>query len=83
MDSAILGWIIISIGLVSMATGVIGGILRMVKGLRRSDNAMSYGLGIDLNALAKLVEALSKAPVWLALVIVGVLLTFLGNTMMP
>ncbi len=84
MTSTVVRLIVDIIGLISLSAGIIGGIVTMFKEMQRKfEKGKSFGLE-DLptefiEALTKLLEALIKAPIWLALAIIGILLIFGGN----
>jgi hypothetical protein len=72
------------LGLISVGGGIVGGIVTMFKViLRNAEKEKSFGIEMlptaFVEALTKLLEALIKAPVWLALVIIGILLIFGSN----
>ena len=86
MNIAILGWILIFIGVIAIVFGIAGGIANMFKELKReASKSKSFAipaLPTDvIKALTEFLNALVKAPVWLALVIVGILLIYWGVTM--
>jgi hypothetical protein len=83
MGPMILGWVLIIIGVVAILFGVVGGIVTMFKGFQSSARSFAIG-GIPTDFLKVLSEFLSnliKAPVWLALIIIGVALIVWGGTM--
>jgi uncharacterized protein with ACT and thioredoxin-like domain len=71
------------LGIIAIIAGLIGGIITMFKEVRREVEARR--LSVDtlpttfIEALTQLVQALTRAPVWLALVIIGILLVFGSN----
>lgn len=86
MDARVLGWVLIAIGLVSTMAGVIGGIAKMLEEIKRKGDG-NEGRGLDalptefLKVLIEFLNALAKAPVWLALTIIGFALIAWGGTM--
>jgi hypothetical protein len=86
MTSTVVRLIVDIIGLISLSAGIIGGIVTMFKEIQRKfEKEKSFGLEAlptaFIEALTKLLEALIKAPIWLALVIIGILLIF-GSTLL-
>jgi hypothetical protein len=81
----IVGWVLIVLGVVAIAAGVGGGIATMFKEIQKRANEGAADLpGLPsglIDSLVKFLEALTKAPVWLALVIIGLLLVAWGGTM--
>ena len=69
------------LGLIAIGAGIIGGIVTMFKEILRKRKGEEC-VPVDLlptafiEALTQLLEALIKAPAWLALVIIGILLIF-------
>lgn len=87
MSTAVLGWILIVVGLIATIAGVGGGIAKMFKEVTRKANEdKAYGfasLPTDLlKALIEFIEALAKAPVWLALIAIGFVLIAWGGSML-
>lgn len=87
MGSTILGIVLIVIGVIAIAAGVGGGIAKMFLELKKqAAGAASFGaLNLPvktIEALTKFLETLIKAPIWLALVIVGILLVAWGGAML-
>ncbi len=86
MGNVILGWILIIIGIISTFAGVVGGIVKMMKDLvdkNKPKGLPSPEITIDfMKALKELIEAFIKAPIWLALVIIGFILIAWGGTYM-
>ena len=85
MGSTIVGWLLVVIGLVATVAGVGGGIATMFKEIQKKADKGAGGLaqlpeGL-IDSLVELVKALGSAPVWLALVIIGLLLIVWGGTM--
>jgi uncharacterized protein involved in cysteine biosynthesis len=86
MNVAILGWILIVIGVIATGAGVAGGIATMFKEIvRKANEDKDYGFDAlpteFLKALTEFLKALAAAPVWLALVIIGFALIAWGGTM--
>lgn len=88
MNTGILGWVLIAVGVVAIVAGIGGGIARMFLELKAQAGAgKSFGpSGIELptellKALTEFLGALVKAPVWLALVVIGIALVAWGATM--
>ncbi|HEX8091090.1 MAG TPA: hypothetical protein VF762_19705 [Blastocatellia bacterium] len=88
MSFVILGWILIVVGVIAIIAGVAGGIAEMFKQIKhKAANAKAFGpamLPTDfLKALTAFLNALVKAPLWLALVFVGIALVAWGVVMLP
>jgi hypothetical protein len=86
MGTTILGWLLIAIGLIATVAGVGGGIAMMFRELQReAKEDKSFGfvqLPTDLlKALTEFLNALIKAPVWLALIMIGFVLVAWGGSM--
>jgi hypothetical protein len=86
MGVAILGWLLIILGVIATGAGVAGGIAAMFQEIkRRADEDGSFpvaSLPVEyLKALTEFTKALTAAPVWLALVIIGFVLIAWGGTM--
>ena len=81
----VLGWILVVIGLVATLAGVVGGIAAMFKNVEQDASRGALGPGVlpteFVKALTELVKVLIKAPQWLAMVVVGILLVLLGAPM--
>ena len=85
MGTAILGWALIIIGMISTIAGITGAIVRMMKELIGKDKPKGMPpipeLPTDfVKALKELVEAFIQAPIWLALVMIGFVLIAWGGT---
>jgi flagellar basal body-associated protein FliL len=82
---AVLAWIVIMVGLVVLLFGVAGGILQMFAEMKKS-HGQTIGVmefpGQIIDALIKFVEALAKAPLWLALVAIGLFLLIWGASLL-
>ncbi len=77
MGSVILGWVLIVVGLFFILLGFARAV--QTPPPRRVAEALGEGgLAGIISALTKFVEALARAPQWLALTIVGVLLVVIG-----
>lgn len=84
MDTNILGWILIAIGLVATLAGVAGGIAAMFRQIQnRAMTDRSFGLELlpteFIWALTSFLKALIQAPPWLALIIIGLALIAWGG----
>lgn len=79
MGTVVLGWLLISIGLFATIAGIGGGVATMFREIQRKvDKDRSYG-GVPfptefLRALTEFIKALSHAPVWFALTLIGFVL---------
>ena len=75
------------LGLIAIGAGLVGGIVTMFREILGQGEA-GRSVSIDtlpttfIEALVQLLQALIKAPVWLALVIIGILLVF-GSNLVP
>lgn len=85
MGTGVLGWILIVLGVIATAAGVGGGIAQMFKDIKKAADAGAFApvsLPTDLiKALTEFLKELVKAPVWLALIIIGLTLIGWGGTM--
>lgn len=85
MGSTVLGIVLIVIGVIAILAGIGGGVAKMFLDLKEQSRAAGFG-ALDLpvktmEALTSFLNALVKAPIWLALVIIGLLLVVFGGTM--
>jgi hypothetical protein len=86
MDTTVLGWILIAIGLVATLAGVAGGIAAMFREIQnRARTDQSFGIELlpteFIWALTEFLKALIKAPPWLALTMIGFALIAWGGRM--
>lgn len=86
MGPLVLGWILIVVGLIATLAGIGGGIAKMFNEIvKEAEKDPSFGftaLPTQLfDALIKFMEALTKAPIWLALIIIGFVLITWGGSM--
>jgi hypothetical protein len=82
--STAVGVVLVILGLIALATGIAGGVAQIFLDLRKQlEQGRSFGpaeLPTEvLQALTEFTEALTKAPQWLALVIIGLLLVIYGS----
>jgi len=87
MGTTVLGIVLIVIGVIAIMAGIGGGIAKMFLELKKEAKASSFGLADILpaktiEALTKFLEALVKAPIWLALTIIGLLLVAAGGALL-
>lgn len=79
----VVGWVLIVIGIIALGAGVVGGILAMFGNLRATPVATGglTSLPIDfVEVLIKFLDALRSAPVWLAMIIIGIALVAWGGS---
>jgi hypothetical protein len=71
------------LGLIAIGAGIVGGIVTMFReiALKNEQERLTAinDLTAFIQALIQLVQALVKAPLWLALVIVGIVIVISGN----
>lgn len=71
------------LGIIAIGAGIVGGIVTMFKKINQKEGKEQLSIVNDLtafiNALIQLLQALAAAPIWLALVIIGILLVFGSN----
>ena len=71
------------LGIVAIGAGIVGGIVTLFKQLARKGDVEKLSaideLTAFIQALTQLLQALVASPVWLALVIIGILLVFGSN----
>ena len=78
----IVGWIVVVLGIVATVVGIAGGIIQLIKNLKKKPGGLQGDLPTDiLTALRLLIEALIAAPVWLVLLLVGFALIVYGGTL--
>jgi len=82
--NVVLSWIVIVVGLVVFLFGVAGGILQMFMDIKKRQGealgVMEFPSQIA-DALVKFIEALAKAPLWLALAALGLFLVIWGASL--
>jgi hypothetical protein len=80
--SVVVGWILIGLGILFVLGGLASAIAQE---LRRAAPGRFGGLAAEpagfVAALSALIEALARAPLWLALTAVGFLLIVFGTTL--
>jgi hypothetical protein len=86
MNMLVLGWVLIGLGVLAIVFGIAGGIATMFKEIRRKATTEKSFAAVPLptevlKALTEFLNALIKAPVWLALVFIGIFLIYWGTTM--
>ncbi len=86
MGTVVLGIVLVVIGVIALLAGVGGGIAQMVLEIKKKVETGQAGL-FDfptqvVEVLIKFLNALMAAPVWLALVIIGLLLIIYGGSML-
>jgi hypothetical protein len=71
------------LGLIAIGAGLVGGIVTMFKQIAKKgseEQLVTIGeLTAFIQALIQLLQALIAAPIWLALVIIGIVLVLSGN----
>lgn len=80
----IAGIILIVVGLIALLAGVGGGIAAMIKAwqTKPSPQGLSELPTEFIKALTEFAKALTAAPVWLAMNIIGILLVAWGGSML-
>jgi hypothetical protein len=87
MNGVVLGWVLIGIGALAVLFGVVGGILTMFKTIMHPPPGKPESYGIPglptefIKVLTEFLKTLIQAPVWLALIIIGIALVAWGGTM--
>ncbi|MEO0771104.1 MAG: hypothetical protein AAFY72_17060 [Cyanobacteria bacterium J06649_4] len=83
MGPIVLGWILILIGIFSTVAGIVGGITIMFQDIAREERSFSSKAFPTefIEALTQLTKALSAAPVWLALTVIGFILIAWGGSL--
>jgi len=80
------GAAVIVIGLLAMAGGIGGGILKMLVDLQKEAKAPGFDAVVlptgMMGALVEFMQALAAAPQWLALTTLGIFLVAWGATML-
>jgi len=87
MAQPAVGIILIVLGILFILAGFVGGVVQMIKDLKKKFEAAKTPKDVDfpvrfIEALIKFLEALLKAPVWLALIFIGIFLVGWGGTML-
>ena len=86
MGTTVVGILLLITGFIALLAGIGGGVAQMFKDIQKQFQAGQAGLFNfpiqTLEALTKFIEALTKAPLWLALTILGILLIAWGGSML-
>lgn len=85
MSTTLLGWVLILLGIIAILSGITGGIMKMIRDLRENVNKGMIEFDVAtsfINALTELLNALIKAPIWLALTIIGFILVAWGGSLL-
>jgi hypothetical protein len=78
----ILGWVITLLGIIATIAGITGAIAQLMRDIASRKGSTVADLPTDfLDALRALIEALTRAPTWLVLLIFGFALTVYGGTL--
>jgi hypothetical protein len=84
MSGIILGWVLTVIGVLAILAGVTGGVVKMIREIyskgRPKNTTNIEGLTEFIKALTELLNSLIKAPIWLALIIIGFILIAWGGS---
>lgn len=85
MNIMVLGWVLIVVGVIAIVFGLAGGIAKMFKDIQAKANTDNFAPNLLptelIKALTAFLNALVKAPTWLALVILGIALVAWGTMM--
>jgi hypothetical protein len=77
-----LGWIVIVLGILAVLAGIAGAIAQIFKDIASSKPLSLNDLPTDfVDALRLLIESLTKAPVYLVLLLAGFALIVYGGTL--
>jgi uncharacterized membrane protein len=77
MAKTVLGIIVTIVGVIATLCGIFGGVLAMMKVMTKRGTTPPTDF---VKALKEFLEALIKAPIWLALLVVGMALIALGGS---
>jgi hypothetical protein len=83
MAKTVLGIIITVVGVIATLCGIFGGVLAMMKAITKRATRDGRGITLPtdfLKALKEFLDSLIKAPIWLALLVVGMALIALGGS---
>jgi hypothetical protein len=78
MPSMVIGWVLITAGLVLVVLGVIGAAVQVLRSFTHLYQVK--GPAETIGAIDKLIQTLSKAPYWLSFIVVGVFLVWYGSS---
>ena len=82
MGSVVVGWILIGLGILFVLGGLASAVAQEIRNTTATRFAGAQpGSAGFLTALSALLEALGRAPLWLALTTVGFLLIVFGATL--
>jgi uncharacterized membrane protein len=76
---AIVGYVIIAVGIVLIVIGAVGAAFAVAETRPKGFAAPSTTLGAVLKALPEIIGAIAKSPPWLASIIVGCVLVWFGD----
>jgi len=74
MGPVAVGWALIGIGVCFLLLGLVGAVLQLLPGPKSRTGATGF-----VKAVTELIRVLSKAPMWLSLTTVGVILVVIGS----
>lgn len=87
MGNTVIGIILIVLGVIALFGGIAGGVAKLFLDIKNevkkgaAGNALTDLLPTELiKALTEFLKALTAAPQWLALTVIGILLIGLGST---
>ena len=81
MNTVVLGWVIVVLGIIATLAGIAGAIAQLMKDIQnRKGASLDLPTGF-LEALRALIETLIRAPTWLVLLIFGFGLIVYGGTL--
>ncbi len=79
---AVLGWVVILLGIIATLAGIAGAIAQMMRDIEKRQGRPLTGLPTDfVQAIPQLIQTLISAPIWLVLLIFGFALIVWGGTL--
>ena len=81
--SPLVGYTLIVLGLLAIAAGIAGGIAKMIISLKREIRQATVGVDdiMPTEWLKALTEFVTKAPEWVVLIVIGMVLLVYGGTL--
>jgi len=83
MAKTVMGIVIVAVGVIATLCGNLGAVLAMMKDISARSTKENHGITLPtdfVKALKEFLEALIRAPIWLALLVIGLALIALGGS---
>ncbi len=83
MAKTVMGIVIVAVGVIATLCGIFGAVLAMMRDISARSTRENRGITLPtdfVKALKEFLEALIRAPIWLALLVIGLALIALGGS---